>query len=221
MSEQNVDFNFSFAPFKEYQPYTGEGGSDPFPFDGFVAVQLGGFTPYFTKARDGSPSKPAVKVHGVAQDDDAKGLRLIDDVLCGGKDKNGADLGRQFIDLLISSGTPLENVHSNAQKGAEGSIQAITKPLKGRIAYAEIEADVYDGRPTTKVKNWVTKERYEQSKLAGAYRRPRRAVGQAAGAGAAGGFNVGGATTTTAGATANGTAPAQTTQAGSSTLPML
>lgn len=217
--QNNVDFNFSFAPFKEYQPYTGEGGSDPFPFDGFVCVKPTGITPYFTKAKDGQPSKPALKVHGVAQDDDAKGLRLIDDVLCGGKDKNGEDLGRQFIDLLISSGTPLENIHKNAQSGAEGSIKAITKPLMERLLFAEIEADVYDGKPTTKVKNWVTKERYEQSKLAGAYRRPRRTVNAGAAAGANAGFNVGGAGA--AGTTANGAAPSSAPAQGASTLPML
>jgi len=213
--QNNVDFNFSFTPFKEYQPYTGEGGSDPFPFDGFVCVKPTSIVPYFTRAKDGQPSKPAVKVHGVAQDDDAKGLRIIGDVLCGGKDKNGEDLGRHFIDLLLSSGTPLENIHRNAQSGAEGSIKAITKPLLERMLFAEVEADVFDGNPTTRIKNWVTKERYEQSKLAGAYRRPRRTVN----AGANTGFSVGGAGA--AGATANGAAPTQAPAQGASTLPML
>lgn len=214
MAEQQVDFNFSFAPHTQYAPYTGEGGSDPFPQDGLYAVKLGGFKPYFTKDK----KFPALKVHGVAEDEDAKGLRLIDDVLCGGKDKNGDDLGRQFCDLLVSSGTAVDSIHQNAQKGVEGSISAITKQLVNRVAYVEIEADVYEGKETSKVRNWITKERYEQAKAIGAHRRKRRAVGQQAQAGA-GGMNLGGGAAAAPNGAANPPAAAGTPAGGA--LPML
>lgn len=208
-----VDFEFSFAPYKGFQPYTGDGGSDMFPFDGLIEVKVGTITPYRTKGKDGVEGKPAVKVHGTAQDSDAGGLRVIDDVLCGGQDRNGEDLGRQFIEFMLSTGTTLESIHKNAESGAKGSIQAIAKGLVGRTAYAEIEADVYDGKQTTKVRNWVTKERYEQAKTIGAHRRPRRTVAAGAAAGGAG--------TAVGGGAANGVAPAAVPAAGGSALPML
>ncbi|APU88858.1 hypothetical protein Rctr197k_027 [Virus Rctr197k] len=213
MATENVDFNFAFAPYKEYKPYEGDGGTDTFPFDGFIAVKFSSFRPYFTKDK----KYPALKAAGLAEDDDAKGMRVMDDVLCGGKDKNGEDLGRQFVDLLLSSGTALESVHKNAASNVEGSIKAITAQLVGRIAYAEIEADVYDGKETTKVKNWITKERYEQAKLIGAHRRKRRAVNLQANPAAGGGVPLGGP------GAANGTTQpaAAGAPAGGSALPML
>ena len=216
MAEQNVDFNFNFGKHKDWAPYTGDGGSDLFPFDGFIAVQLVNMRPYFTEKN----KYPALKVSGVCQDEEAKGARVISDVLCGGTDKNGEDLGRQFLTLLHSSGTPEESIKQNAANNVEGSIKAISSQLVNRVAYAEIERDMYDGKETTKVKNWIAKERYEQAKAIGAHRRKPRQVLAGAGTGGASagvGVGVGG------GGAANGTTTtaAGGTPAGGGSLPLL
>lgn len=177
--QQNTDFNFYFTPFATYEAYSGEGGSDNVPFAGLVHVNLTSLSAFHTAPKDGSQPKPAVKVGSVIQDEDGKGLRLISTVLAGGKDKNGDDLGRQFIDLLVSSGTTVDAIKKNAQNNVGGPISGILNQLRGRGAYCEIDGDTYDGRETTRVLNWVTKERYEQAKAIGAHRRPRRKVGAA------------------------------------------
>lgn len=210
----NTSFEFSFAPHKEYTPYSGD-ASDMIPFDGFVCVKLGNMKPYLTKEK----KYPALKVAAVIGDEDAKGMRLVDDVMCGGKDKNGDDLGRQFCDLLVSAGTAVEAIRQNAANGATAPIEQIIAKIAGREAYCEIQADVYDGKDTTKVINWITKERYEMAKAIGAHRRPRRkAVAQNA-AGASN-LNLGGVQQQNAaapGASVNGTASAGK----SDSLPML
>jgi len=197
-------FTFSFAGLTDYSPYTGEGGSDIIPFDGYVAVKLVSFEAYHTKDK----KYPAVKVRATIEDEDAKNMRLIDDVLCGGKDKNGNDLARQFADLLVSSGTTPESIQENARKGVSADIATICGQLVGRVAYCEIQASKKpDGADSTEVSNWILKERYEQAKTIGAHRRGRRAV-QAANVAGAASFTMGGAPANTNGATAGTPAPA-------------
>ena len=214
---ENTSFDFSFAPHKEYTPYSGD-ASDMIPFDGFVAVKLGNMKPYLTKEK----KFPALKVASVILDEDGKGLRLVDDVMCGGKDKNGDDLGRQFCDLLVSAGTPVDAIRQNAANGASAPIEHIIAKIAGKEAYCEIQADVYEGKDTSKVINWITKERYDQAKVIGAHRRSRRKVVQQNAAGAQNVNLGGGIQTNAAGPGTNGTvAPAAAAAGKSDTLPML
>lgn len=197
-----VNFKVSFAPFANWAPYAGSGGSDIVPFDGLVEVKLASFEPYFTEAKPNSPSKPAIKVFSTIVDKDGENLRLIDDVLCGGKDKHGEDMGRQLMELLASSGTTVEAIQQLAKEGKDTDIAALCQQIVGRSAYCEIQASAYNGKEGTEVTNWIMKERYEQAKTLGAHRRKRRAVTTG--------------TTTNLGGTNGATAPT-----GSSSLPML
>lgn len=207
----NVDFIVDFTPHTKYTPYSGAGASDTVPFDGMVAVKLDSWSTYMSK---GTPSRPMAKLAGVIQDEDAAGLRLIDDTTCGSLDKNGEDLGRQLMDFLVSSGTSVENIQKNAAAGAKAPISQILQAKVGQIAYAEIQADIYDGKETSKVINWVTKERYEKAKAIGAHRKKRRQI-PTANATAAAGVNLGGGVNGASAPMAGATAPA------GSTLPML
>ena len=207
----NVNFVFKFGNHKEFTPYIGDGGMDLFPFDGLIPVALTAFRPFESKDN----KFPSLKVAGVCSEEDCKGMRVMDSLLCGGKDKNGNDLGRQFVEFLLSSGTALENFLANAKNNIEAPIGDITAKLTGRTAYAEVERDMYDGREVSKVRRWVTEEAYKQAKTLGAHRRPPRKVvvgTPVAGAAATAMSAMGGAA-----AAANGTGAA-TTQG---TLPLL
>lgn len=212
MADQQVTFDVDFTPHTEYEPYSGEGASDRIPFDGYFKVNVASYKPYMTKAKDGQPPKPSIKVGAVIQDDDAKGMKLIDDVLCGGKDKNGEDLSRQLMEFLHSTGTPKDSIRQNAANKTKANIDAVMAKVVGRTAYCEVQADTYDGKETSRVINWITEERYNQAKTVGAHRRSRRATGATQGGGA--GFqNLGG--------TPNGAAAGTSTPAGGNSLPML
>lgn len=218
---ENVVRGFNFTKAKDYTPYSGEGGADAVPFDGLVAVTLAGSNTYDAKKNDRNETPPMIRVNAVIQDEDGGGLRLISHLHLDGTDRNGDWMGRQFCDFISSCGTPLENIHKNAASGVNvPDANAIVKKYmeEKRTGYCEIEADVYDGKETTRVKNWVTKERYEQAKTIGAHRRKRRAVNATAPANT-GGVNLGGG----GGQAANGAATGQATtpSQGSSSLPML
>lgn len=217
---ENVVRGFSYAKGKDFTPFSGEGGADAVPFDGLVAISLAGSATYDAKKNERGETPAMIRVNAVIQDEgDGQGLRLISHLHLDGTDRNGDWMGRQFLEFQHSCGTSVEQIHKNAEAGTNvPDANLIIKKYMDdkRTGYCEIEADVYDGRETTRVKNWITKERYEQAKAIGAHRRKRRTVGTTASPGA-GGVNLGG------GAAANGATPGQasTPAAGGSSLPML
>jgi hypothetical protein len=129
-----------------------------------VAVKLVKLHGYRSKDK----KLPMAKIVIAALDEDVKNLKLITDEAMGGKDKHGEDLGRQFITVLNSTGTDVEKIHANAANGVKMSNTQIFQALEGKEGYVEIEADVWDGQEITRVKNWITKERYEQAAVAAA-----------------------------------------------------
>lgn len=201
--QQEVDFKFSFAPFKDFVPFTGE-QSDMIPEDGIGLATITGFRPYFSKAKPGEQPKPMLSLAATIQDADFKGLRLVDQVLCGGLDKHNEDLGRQLVEVLVATGITSDQIHGMAQDARfqDMSIRQIAQAyLMGKTVVVEWEADSYEGRPTSSVRRWQAdltmperQARLQQQQVLKAHRRPRRAVqSTAATQAAAGAFNVGGA----------------------------
>lgn len=208
----NVTRGFNFGKGKDFTPYAGE-SADCIPFDGYVAVALTGSATYDSKPNERGERAPMIRVNAVLQDEgEGQGLRVISNLHLDGNDRNGGWMGRQFLEFMHSCGTTLETIQKNAENGVViNDANAIVKKFieEKRLGYIEVEADVYDGRETSRVKSWISKEKYEQAKLVGAHRRKRRTVGVAPAAVA----NLGGAH-----GTANGTAAAG---ASASSLPML
>lgn len=207
---EDIDFQFDFSPYKEYVPYSGDGGSDLLPFDGIVTSKIVKIVPYITKSKihDGKEvgKKNAVKVYTVVTDEEgwkdaagvlhtAKGCKLISDVLCSGEDKNNEALGRQLIDLLLSTGTTLEKIHQNAAAGAKMGIKQIGQALTEKACYQRVRAAITNQGKETTDAEFVTPENYTQAKTIGAHRSSRKAVAPATVAAAAQGMNLGGVTT--------------------------
>lgn len=198
------DFEIDFSPHTEFTPYQGVGRSDRLAKDGFYALTIKSLTP--KKAASG---KPMALFAGVVQDEDARGANLVTNILCGGKDKDGNDLGRQFMEFIHAAGTAVEKIQTSAKNGAKAPASQLFAQYIGKTVWARVEADVYEGQETSIISGWVTQEDYEKAKLIGAHRKDRRTVaaGGAVSA-AAGALNLGGS--------ANGARPAT-----SSALPNL
>jgi hypothetical protein len=214
---ENTTRGFNFAKGKDFTPYAGE-AVDCLPFDGYVAVALTGSATFDSKPNERGERVPMIRINGVVQDEgEGQGMRILSNLHLDGTDRNGGWMGRQFLEFMHSCGTTLETIVKNAESGVViNDANLIVKKFmeEKRLGYLEVEADVYDGRETTRVKNWISKEKYEQARLVGAHRRKRRAVGTAPASGAVANLGGGGAMPMAA---ANGTAAA----ASASALPML
>ena len=212
-TNDQVNFQISFAPHADFSPHAGDGGSDLLPWDGSVACTVTKMVAYMTEAKPGSESKPALRAYLVVQDADAKGSRLIGNILCGGKDKNGDDLGRQLMQFLASTGVTEAKIRQNAAEGlvvpVASMIEGMTKD-GGKTVYVELETVINpkSNREESRPRNWLLKETYEQQCSVGAHRRPRSLPQQGSSAGA----------TNFGGGAANGTAQ-QSAPTGTSAIP--
>jgi hypothetical protein len=221
--QEQAVLGFDFGNHKGWTPYVGDGGTDFFAKDGYYRVTPTGSSTYWSQPNNEGKRSPMIKIHGICVDEDGNGLRIVSDLHLGGEDKNGADMGRQFMSFLHSCGSSLENLEQNAQKGVKvPDSNAIVQKLiaEKRVGVVEIVADTYDGKDVSRVNNWVGSDQMEKVTKANALRRERRKVtGQASNAKQAAGFNTGGGQQ----AAANGQAtPAQaSTQGGAGALPNL
>jgi hypothetical protein len=157
----------------EFSDYDGAGGVDLVQFDGITIAKVSA-----AEARQAKNSGNwNAKVNVVIIDDEPwgelgapMGKRLIKDVPYTGKRKDGkmnADAG--FAEFLRSTGTELEKVHALA--GQTMQIGAVLETVVGRTCYVDIAAKEYDGKVTSEIRNFVTKEQYEKQKKLNAHRR--------------------------------------------------
>ncbi len=194
---EKIAFNVDLSGLADWAPYEGFGSNSLMKQDGsykatVTKVQL-------TKSSNGSPM---FLVQQIVQDEDEKGASLLNNVMVGGNDKNGKSMIRQLGDFLQGCGTAPDVIRSLAQKGSIDGEQ-LASQLVGKTVHFTAEAETYEGKQTSKVKNYISKQQYDDAVAANAHRRPRAAAQSFAGAPAGvvtGPANVGGPA-------ANGAAP--------------
>ncbi len=131
----------------------------------------------------------------VIQDEDNKGITVKSWVPYAGNNKNGEPNAKRLWEVLDSAGTTQEQFAK--LEGESMDITEVCSLLTGREAYVHCEADEYNGRWSSKIGYWVSKQRYEDQKAVGAHRTPLPA---AAGAGKQNGATVATAAPITTGA---------------------
>jgi len=158
-----------FEGLEEYSPWAG-GGHGFLEFEGYVKVKVTDAEPEQGKK---DPSKWQAKVGVVCLDDDCMGIPLIGRPIYKGMDRNGKNLNRQFADFLMSIGTDIEKIQANAKAKAKGDANATLTGLIGREGYVEVKWGSYDGKVTTEIANWISKEVYDKAAAVGGTRRRR------------------------------------------------
>ena len=166
-----VDLSF----LKDYSPYDGLGSSDLLKQDGFYGVTISKIT--VGKSKSGNEM---LTIAASVVDEDERGKNVITNVLVGGTNAKGEPNGRQFGDLLVSVGVSIDKLRAIAAQGAQ-DVETIAKSLVGRTAYAEVEAEEYNGRSSSKIRNFILKDRYDTSVTSNTHRKPHRAATSFAG----------------------------------------
>lgn len=166
-----VDLSF----LKDYSPYDGLGSSDLLKHDGLFAVTISKVT--FGKSKSGNEM---LTIALAVVDEDERGKNIVTNVLVGGTNAKGEPNGRQFGDLLTSVGITVEKLRELAAKGPQ-DVEVLAGALVGRTAHAECEAEEYQGRSSSKVRNFVLKTRYETAVAANTHRKPHKAATSFAG----------------------------------------
>lgn len=166
----DISFKVDFGEAAGYTPYEGVGTSALLKMDGFYAVTIQKVTP----GRSKDAGNPKFILTCVVQDEDEKGQTLIADVLAGGKDKNGNPLSRQLWDVFHSIGLTQQQVQALATNGAQ-DMSVVINSLQGKIGYANVEAETYNGNTSSRVRGFVSSQKYNDAKAANAHRKPRRA----------------------------------------------
>jgi hypothetical protein len=196
---EKVSFNVDLSGLANYTPVEGIGSSSLLKLDGFYSATV-------TKVLMGKSSSGNNKfIVGLAvQDADEKGATLIADVLVSGQDKNGNPNIRQLGDFLNSLGMSMEQVRAFAANGTQPG-DGLAQTLTGKTVYANVEAETYQNETRSRVRGYVTKQRYDDAVSANAHRKPRKADTAFSGApaGAAQATNV-----TSGPSTVNGTSSA-------------
>lgn len=182
MSEQQ--FQFNFGNHKGYTTYDGDGAAALLDFDGFFAVQLKRFKLQMTKSE---PAKPMAKLTLKLHPSEKLGAQTIyAQALIDGEDKNGDNMGRQFLDVLVSFGLfTEEQAQQKADRGEAADPDALLSAVIAQelTGYVEVQADTYQNKTSSKVNNFVTKAIYEREVNGGTARRPRSGGAGAAPAG--------------------------------------
>lgn len=169
MSDSQV---FNFGAHKGYTPYDGDGAAALLPFDGFFQVKVKRFKVTQTK---GDSPKPMVRLTLKLAESDLPAHTLYGQAMTGGLDRNQEDLGRQFLDVLISSGLyTAESVQAAAAKGETKTIDELLNAIisQDRTLFVEVQADTYNGKTSSKVNNFVTKAVYDREVAGGTNRKP-------------------------------------------------
>jgi len=196
---EKVSFNVDLSGLANYTPVEGIGSSSLLKLDGFYSATV-------TKVLMGKSSSGNNKfiVALAVQDADEKGATLIADVLVSGQDKNGNPNIRQLGDFLNSIGMSMEQVRAFAANGTQPG-DGLAQTLTGKTVYANVEAETYQNETRSRVRGYITKQRYDDAVSANAHRKPRKADTAFSGApaGAAPSTNV-----TTGPSTVNGTSSA-------------
>lgn len=175
-----VSFSIDLSGLSDFTPVESMGSSSLLKQDGYYqcivnTVKLG---------KSGSGNNKFV-IGLTVQDADEKGAQLIADVLVSGVDKNGGLNVRKLGEFMTSMGMTQEQIRAFAGNGTQPG-EAIAQQLSGKTCYASVEAETYNGTTRSKVNNFVTKQRYDDSVAANAHRKPHRAQMAFAGAPVAG-----------------------------------
>lgn len=158
----------------DHNPYDGDGQSALFPFDGFVRCK-----PKRFRTKTSAAGNDLLVTTLVSIDEDAPGTLYFQSHL-NGTDKNGDDLGRQTVDLFFSTGQETKETWSQKVKnGVQIDVEAMLNEAiaQGMIVYAEVKAEQYKGKWSSKVQNVVTKEVYDKKVEDGLHRVTRHSVG--------------------------------------------
>lgn len=165
---EKISFSIDLTELKDFTPTEGLGSNSLIEKDGSYTGNI--TRVMLQKAKSGNPM---FLVQQIVDDADAKGAMLLQNVIVGGKDRNGDSLARQLGALLTSIGYSVEQIRGLA---ANGSIdgEAMAKSLIGKRVYFTVEAEAYEGKISSRIQNYVTKQAYDDAVAANAHRRPRR-----------------------------------------------
>jgi hypothetical protein len=171
-----VSFSIDLSGLSDFTPVESMGSSSLLKQDGYYGcivntVKLG---------KSGSGNNKFV-IGLTVQDADEKGAQLIADVLVSGVDKNGGLNVRKLGEFMTSMGMTQEQIRAFAGNGTQPG-EAVAQQLAGKACYVSVEAETYNGNTRSKVNNFVTKQRYDDSVAANAHRKPHRAQMAFAGA---------------------------------------
>lgn len=169
MANDKVSFVIDFSGLANYAPVEGIGSSSLLKMDGFYAATI----ERVTQGKSSSGNNKLILSLSV-QDADERGQSLIADVLVSGQDKNGNANIRQLGDLLYSLGMSPEQVKAMASTAATPG-DAFGNQLKGKTTHVNVEAETYNGNTTSRVRGYISKQRYEDAVSANAHRKPRKA----------------------------------------------
>lgn len=166
---EKISFNIDLGELSNYTPTEGLGGNSLMKQDGFYSGQI-------TKIllKKSQAGHPMFLVQQIVQDADEKGASLLQNVLCGGKDKNGDPLSRQLGQFLTGMGLSQDQIREFAKNGIVDGEQVAAK-FVGKIVYFSAEAESYEGKMSSKISNYVSKQQYDDAVAANAHRKPRRA----------------------------------------------
>lgn len=97
------------------------------------------------------------------------GIALWKHVPVSGKNVNGEKNIGQFYDIMSSAGTSKEKMKEIKDKTV--TAESMSKSLKGKIAYVQIRAGIYEDRPpSSSIVAVISKEDYEKGKTSGNFR---------------------------------------------------
>ena len=192
MANDKVSFVIDFSGLANYAPVEGIGTSSLLKMDGFYSATI----ERVTQGKSSTGNNKLILSLSV-QDADERGQSLIADVLVSGSDKNGNPNIRQLGDLLHSLGMTPEAVKALAGTAGQPG-EAFGNQLKGKVTHVNVEAETYNNNTTSRVRGYISKQRYEDAVSANAHRKPRKADTAFAGAPA-------GVTAPAASVTTNGT----------------
>lgn len=165
---EKISFNIDLSELKDFTPTDGLGSNSLLDKDGTYTGLIAKIM--LTKAKDG---KPMFLVQQIIDDADAKGAMLLHNVLVGGKDRNGDPLIRQLGALMTSCGFPVESIRALSANGSVNADQIVAL-LVGKRVFFTAEAEAYEGKLSSKIQNYVTKQAYDDAVASNAHRRPRR-----------------------------------------------
>jgi hypothetical protein len=106
----------------------------------------------------------------IIQDEDNKGIAVKSWVPYAGNNKNGEPNAKRLWEVLDSAGTTQEQFAK--LEGQQLDIAEVCNLLAGRDAHVNCIAEEYNGRWSSKINYWVSKQRYEDQKAVGAHRTP-------------------------------------------------
>lgn len=165
-----ITLQVNLGDLADFTPSEGLGSNSLMKFDGSYKGKV---TKIFNKKAESG--NPMLLVQLIVEDTDEKGAMLLHNVLIGGKDRHGAPLARQLGQFMIGMGFSTEQIRALSSKGTI-DVDQLTVAFIGRTACFTAEAESYEGKLTSKVKNFITEQNYLDAVAASAHRKPINAA---------------------------------------------